>query len=228
MPNESVFYMAGIFTISREKQIVLMHKACKSPKGSAISSVFCNLHGRKNRPKKLTKKNNRYKYRIGKISVRSGPRSPLPKVTMSKRQLISSEEDTDEGKVAKIGDTDHDENTAHNNMAVATPAKTGKRTDYLSWDEYFMAVAFLSAQRSKDPNSQVGACVVNPERKIVGIGYNGMPNGCSDDELPWARQAESNLETKYPYGERTSNSNTLHAHKGRTKRKVNLLTLRND
>ena len=205
-----------------------MHKACKSPKGAAISSVFCNLHGRKNRPKKLTTKNNRYKYRIGKISVRSVPRSPLPKLTMSKRQLISSEEDTDKGKVAKIGDTDHDENTAHNNMAVATPAKTGKRTDYLSWDEYFMAVAFLSAQRSKDPNSQVGACVVNPERKIVGIGYNGMPNGCSDDELPWARQAESNLETKYPYGERTSNSNTLHAHKGRTKRKVNLLTLRND
>ncbi|KAL9972223.1 hypothetical protein ACROYT_G018489 [Oculina patagonica] len=62
-----------------------------------------------------------------------------------------------------------------------------------------MAVAFLSAQRSKDPSSQVGACVVNPEKKIVGIGYNGMPNGCSDDELPWARHAENELETKYPY-----------------------------
>ncbi|MBW01003.1 Deoxycytidylate deaminase, partial [Eschrichtius robustus] len=62
-----------------------------------------------------------------------------------------------------------------------------------------MAVAFLSAQRSKDPNSQVGACIVNAENKIVGIGYNGMPNGCSDDLLPWRRTAESILDTKYPY-----------------------------
>lgn len=75
-----------------------------------------------------------------------------------------------------------------------------KRTNYLQWDEYFMAVAFLSAQRSKDPNSQVGACIVNEEKKIVGIGYNGMPNGCSDDILPWARTAEDYLDTKYPYG----------------------------
>lgn len=81
-----------------------------------------------------------------------------------------------------------------------TPTRTGKRTNYLSWDEYFMSVAFLSAQRSKDPNSQVGACVVNQDRKIVGIGYNGMPNGCSDDELPWSRNSEDELDTKYPYG----------------------------
>lgn len=81
-----------------------------------------------------------------------------------------------------------------------TPPTTGKRTNYLSWDEYFMAVAFLSAQRSKDPSSQVGACVVNADKKIVGIGYNGMPNGCSDDELPWARHSEDELDTKYPYG----------------------------
>lgn len=79
-------------------------------------------------------------------------------------------------------------------------ASQQKRTDYLGWNDYFMAVAFLSAQRSKDPSSQVGACIVNPERKIVGIGYNGMPNGCSDDNLPWARKADSELETKYPYG----------------------------
>uniref|UniRef100_U6CQW3 dCMP deaminase n=1 Tax=Neovison vison TaxID=452646 RepID=U6CQW3_NEOVI len=72
-----------------------------------------------------------------------------------------------------------------------------KRDDYLEWPEYFMAVAFLSAQRSKDPNSQVGACIVNAENKIVGIGYNGMPNGCSDDLLPWRRTAESRLDTKY-------------------------------
>ncbi|XP_035682867.1 deoxycytidylate deaminase-like isoform X1 [Branchiostoma floridae] len=74
-----------------------------------------------------------------------------------------------------------------------------KRSDYLEWDEYFMAVAFLSAQRSKDPSSQVGACIVNSEKKIVGIGYNGMPNGCSDDKLPWSRTAENRLDTKYPY-----------------------------
>lgn len=74
-----------------------------------------------------------------------------------------------------------------------------KREDYLEWSEYFMAVAFLSAQRSKDPNSQVGACIVNPENKIVGIGYNGMPNRCSDDSLPWARHAENRLDTKYMY-----------------------------
>lgn len=75
---------------------------------------------------------------------------------------------------------------------------SGKRTDYLSWDEYFMAVALLSAQRSKDPSTQVGACVANKQNKIVGVGYNGFPGGCSDDELPWARDGEF-LQTKYPY-----------------------------
>eukprot|EP00124_Ichthyophonus_hoferi_P000124 Ihof_evm14s4 gene=Ihof_evmTU14s4 len=83
-------------------------------------------------------------------------------------------------------------------IAASTEA-TSKREGYICWDDYFMAVAFLSAQRSKDPNSQVGACIVNEDKKIVGIGYNGMPNGCSDDILPWARQAESRLDTKYPY-----------------------------
>jgi dCMP deaminase len=75
---------------------------------------------------------------------------------------------------------------------------SGKRTDYLSWDEYFMAVALLSAQRSKDPNTQVGACVANSQNKIVGVGYNGFPWGCSDDELPWNRDGDY-LDTKYPY-----------------------------
>ena len=59
-----------------------------------------------------------------------------------------------------------------------------KRTDYISWDEYFMSVATLSAMRSKDPNTQVGACIVNQDKKIVGTGYNGFPIGCSDDALP--------------------------------------------
>ncbi|MBU0961798.1 MAG: dCMP deaminase family protein [Proteobacteria bacterium] len=77
-------------------------------------------------------------------------------------------------------------------------AATQKRQDYLSWDEYFMAVALLSAQRSKDPSTQVGACVANADNKIVGVGYNGFPWGCSDDELPWAREGAA-LDTKYPY-----------------------------
>lgn len=73
-----------------------------------------------------------------------------------------------------------------------------KREDYISWDEYFMGVALLSAQRSKDPNTQVGACVVNSDNKIVSVGYNGMPLGVSDDEFPWAREGDF-LDTKYPY-----------------------------
>lgn len=73
-----------------------------------------------------------------------------------------------------------------------------KRKDYISWDEYFMGVALLSAKRSKDPNTQVGACIVNDKNKIVGAGYNGLPIGCSDDEFPWSKQGDF-LETKYPY-----------------------------
>lgn len=73
-----------------------------------------------------------------------------------------------------------------------------KRKDYISWDEYFMGVAVLSSMRSKDPNTQVGACIVNEEKKIVGVGYNGLPIGVSDDEAPWARDGEW-LNTKYPY-----------------------------
>lgn len=76
--------------------------------------------------------------------------------------------------------------------------KVSKRSDYISWDEYFMGIALLSAQRSKDPNTQVGACIVNRDKKIVGVGYNGFPTGCSDEELPWSREGAF-LETKYPY-----------------------------
>lgn len=73
-----------------------------------------------------------------------------------------------------------------------------KRTDVLTWDEYFMGLAHLSAKRSKDPSTQVGACIVSPDHKVVGIGYNGFPNGCSDDEFPWAREGEFG-DTKYPF-----------------------------
>ena len=71
-----------------------------------------------------------------------------------------------------------------------------KRTDYISWDEYFMGVAMLAARRSKDPSTQVGACIVSQDNIIISTGYNGMPKGCSDDEFPWGREGE---ETKYPY-----------------------------
>ncbi len=73
-----------------------------------------------------------------------------------------------------------------------------KRQNYISWDEYFMGVALLSACRSKDPNTQVGACIVNDKNKIVGAGYNGLPTGCSDDDFPWEKQGDF-LQTKYPY-----------------------------
>ena len=73
-----------------------------------------------------------------------------------------------------------------------------KRTDYISWDEYFMGIAVLSAKRSKDPNTQVGACIVNSNNKIMSVGYNGFPVGCDDDIFPWERTGDE-LETKYAY-----------------------------
>ena len=78
-----------------------------------------------------------------------------------------------------------------------SPAKM-KRKDYINWDEYFMGIALLSAMRSKDPNSQVGACIVSPENKILSLGYNGMPIGCDDDAMPWEREGAP-LDTKYMY-----------------------------
>ena len=73
---------------------------------------------------------------------------------------------------------------------------SGKRTDYITWDEYFMGVAALAGMRSKDPNSQVGACIVSEDNKILSIGYNGFPRGCSDEEFPWSREGDP-LENKY-------------------------------
>ncbi|HIX68851.1 MAG TPA: dCMP deaminase family protein [Candidatus Anaerostipes excrementavium] len=73
-----------------------------------------------------------------------------------------------------------------------------KRKDYISWDQYFMGIALLSAQRSKDDHTQVGACLVNDHNKILSVGYNGMPIGCNDDDMPWEREGEP-LDTKYFY-----------------------------
>ena len=74
-----------------------------------------------------------------------------------------------------------------------------RRKDVLSWDDYFMSLAFLSSQRSKDPATQVGAVIVNTSRQIIGTGYNGFPHGCSDDDLPWEKVGDW-ADTKYPYG----------------------------
>lgn len=75
-----------------------------------------------------------------------------------------------------------------------------KRRNYISWDEYFMGVADLSGLRSKDPNTQVGACIVSDDNKILSMGYNGFPKGCSDDEFPWGRdEAGDSFNTKYMY-----------------------------
>lgn len=76
---------------------------------------------------------------------------------------------------------------------------SSKRKDYISWDEYFMGIAILSGQRSKDPNTQVGCCIVSKDNKILSMGYNGLPIGCSDDEFPWEREGENELDTKYVY-----------------------------
>ena len=75
---------------------------------------------------------------------------------------------------------------------------SGKRVDYINWDEYFMGVALLAANRSKDPNTQVGACIVDNDNRILSTGYNGFPQGCSDDDFPWNRD-ESVGETKYQF-----------------------------
>lgn len=74
-----------------------------------------------------------------------------------------------------------------------------KRDDYLDWSEYFMATAFLAAKRSKDPVTQVGACIINKDKIIVGVGYNGMPNGCPDVDFPWGK-SDDLLMSKHAYG----------------------------
>ena len=94
---------------------------------------------------------------------------------------------SDKMKAVKLDDIDK-----LNKVESVSVSEVGnrKRDDYLEWSEYFMAVSFLSAMRSKDPATQVGACIVNPEKRIVGIGYNGMPRGCSDDLLPWGKSSK--------------------------------------
>ncbi|XP_011499376.1 PREDICTED: deoxycytidylate deaminase isoform X1 [Ceratosolen solmsi marchali] len=100
---------------------------------------------------------------------------------------------TDEHNKNKIKHNDNKEST------IQLRNINSKREDFLEWNDYFMAVAFLAAMRSKDPCTQVGACIVNEDKKIVGIGYNGMPLGCNDDQFPWSKENLDKLETKYLY-----------------------------
>lgn len=94
--------------------------------------------------------------------------------------------------------SDAPDNSSSTEAGCCKNSITTKRTNNIGWDDYFMSIAFLSAMRSKDPSTQVGACIVSPDKRIVGIGYNGFPSGCSDDDLPWARVADDALDTKYP------------------------------
>ena len=114
---------------------------------------------------------------------------------------------TQKMQTEKMYDTDkenlNDSSSSSLNQVASqsSPKKFNQqRTDYLEWEDYFMSVALLSSQRSKDPNKQVGACIVNKENKIVSIGYNGMPMGCNDSEMPWCKSdPENRLNSKYLY-----------------------------
>lgn len=85
------------------------------------------------------------------------------------------------------------------------------RNDYLSWDDYFMSIANLSSLRSKDPKTKVGACIVNENNHIVGVGYNGFPVGISDEVFPWGREGDF-LNTKYPYVVHAEQNAILNSH----------------
>lgn len=93
-----------------------------------------------------------------------------------------------------------------------------KRENYISWDDYFMGVALLAAQRSKDPNTQVGACIVSGDNScygknvIISTGYNGFPVGCSDDDFPWEREGCCSNDTKYPFVVHAELNAILNAH----------------
>eukprot|EP00730_Choanoeca_flexa_P016559 TRINITY_DN7855_c0_g1_i1.p1 TRINITY_DN7855_c0_g1~~TRINITY_DN7855_c0_g1_i1.p1 ORF type:complete len:196 (+),score=32.60 TRINITY_DN7855_c0_g1_i1:94-681(+) len=84
-------------------------------------------------------------------------------------------------------------------MAATSPPPSGKRTDHLSKECWYMSMAILASQRSKDPATQVGCAIVNTDGIVLAMGYNGFPVGCSDDELPWSKGAEDPLDNKFPF-----------------------------
>lgn len=99
----------------------------------------------------------------------------------------------------KITQTEIATEVTQYDTTAQTSSESNNDKKYLDWDEYFMAIAFLAAKRSKDPVTQVGACIVNSANRILGIGYNGMPTGCSDDEFPWGKNKDDELENKNFY-----------------------------
>lgn len=123
----------------------------------------------------------------------------------NKPNFSAKEPETTVAPSGKEGDADNLVLEKHRSVlldeANYDPLKEGskKREDYLGWDDYFMAMAFLTAKRSKDPRTQVGACLVDDNKRIIGLGYNGFPAGSSDDVLPWARTGENALHKKYLY-----------------------------
>ncbi|XP_024522792.1 uncharacterized protein LOC9640848 [Selaginella moellendorffii] len=120
-------------------------------------------------------------------------------IQVSRDKNSSTTVDVEETQAAAV--TGDEEIDIDNRPGLPDPFSATKRKGYLSWDDYFMSIAFLSAQRSKDPIRQVGACLVSQDYVILGIGYNGFPRGCSDDKLPWAKKSRDGdlLKTKYPY-----------------------------
>ena len=150
--------------------------------------------------------------REGNTEVKSDEESLKRKEHEPEEKEIIQDSEREEENLSKAKDEEHRQQNGCESPSTKKPKLSlpGKRTDYLQWQDYFMSIAFLSAQRSKDPSSQVGACIVNKENKIVGIGYNGFPRGCNDDEFPWKREGDSILDTKYPYGKSFSlNFSTL-------------------
>ena len=137
------------------------------------------------------------------ISIMETMRSGQTKFDPSQNSVLgkrmSSESPSTSTLPESIMESIRDPGSADNLCHLVDLKKMLKRDNAIQWDDYFMAVAFLSAMRSKDPSTQVGACIVNADKRIVGIGYNGFPRGCSDDELPWARSADNEMDTKYPY-----------------------------
>lgn len=125
--------------------------------------------------------------------------TPIEESESVKRRKFQSKREYEAAVDAESSAKANANGSNHANGTNGVKSADVKRADVISWDEYFMAVAKLSAMRSKDPSTQVGACIVNPDNRIVGIGYNGFPRGCSDDQLPWCRVCDDELGTKYPY-----------------------------
>lgn len=123
--------------------------------------------------------------------------SYLTSGSCSNSSNISYDEQIDQLKSDKMVQTSDANQANHSIKHTTNDNKNEKRKDYLVWEDYFMSVALLSAKRSKDPSTQVGACIVNNDNKIVSIGYNGMPINCNDDLLPWGKNSENELENKY-------------------------------